>query len=560
MEKFSNGEKLDIMSENLPALRKAFGVSQTELADTLGVSRSTIATTENGRRKLDQGMYLQLSVLFGKNRESYRLMKKLGIGSETTSHFGKNPEKSELEINETTLPMIEKIAEQMLGGFFIYRADESEEILYFNRLMVEYMGCSDNEDFISYTGNSFKGLVHPDDYVEVNKTIQCQIQLNTNNLDHVCYRSISKDGKIRWFNDYGHFSHSDSFGDVFYVFIIDVTDTIMDRNNHGTGVRVEQEQKKIDSIISEMGSDQIAGALDGLRILLVDDNELTRDIGGTILAEEGAIVSLACDGQEAIDFYKNNSELDAILMDIVMPNVDGIEAVKQIRAMESQNEFPIPIIMLTSEGSDSQVQESLSAGANDCMSKPLVASVLSRILISCMKEHSSVMEKKLENTIKMASTDPLTKVKNIMAYTDHIAALSNKISEHKKLKFSIVMCDINGLKKANDTFGHDVGDLYIKNCCRIICRIFAHSPVYRIGGDEFVAILQGSDYNNRDKLMKTLYAEVLKAEHITSFKNGRASLAAGIADYIPEKDLAVSDVVKRADTVMYKIKARTARK
>ena len=78
------------------------------------------------------------------------------------------------------------------------------------------------------------------------------------------------------------------------------------------------------------------------------------------------------------------------------------------------------------------------------------------------------------------------------------------------------MADINNLKYVNDTYGHELGDEYIKGCCRIICNIFEESQVYRIGGDEFVVILKDSDYFCRVMLMDDLEFEFDKAYENTS--------------------------------------------
>ena len=118
----------------------------------------------------------------------------------------------------------------------------------------------------------------------------------------------------------------------------------------------------------------------------------------------------------------------------------------------------------------------------------------------------------------------------------------------------MIMCDINDLKKENDTYGHDVGDIYIKNCCKIICNVFTHSPVYRIGGDEFVVVLTGSDYRNREMLLSQMKGMVAAAMKIDSSENGKASFAAGMAVYDPEKFDSVGAIVREADRQMYRNK------
>lgn len=113
---------------------------------------------------------------------------------------------------------------EMPGGFFIYRSDKDEHILFANQAVLRIFGCATQEEFQALTGGSFKGFVHPDDLDAVEKSIEEQIAHSQYDLDYVEYRIIRKDGEIRWIEDYGHFVHNEAVGDIFYVFIGDATD------------------------------------------------------------------------------------------------------------------------------------------------------------------------------------------------------------------------------------------------------------------------------------------------------------------------------------------------
>lgn len=119
---------------------------------------------------------------------------------------------------------IKKFMDQMPGGFFIYRADEEEQIIYANKAMLRIFNCDTMEEFRGLTGNSFRGVVHPEDLEEVEKSIWKQIAESHHDLDYVEYRIIQKGGQIRWIEDYGHFVRSEYAGDIFYVFIGDATE------------------------------------------------------------------------------------------------------------------------------------------------------------------------------------------------------------------------------------------------------------------------------------------------------------------------------------------------
>jgi diguanylate cyclase (GGDEF)-like protein len=117
------------------------------------------------------------------------------------------------------------------------------------------------------------------------------------------------------------------------------------------------------------------------------------------------------------------------------------------------------------------------------------------------------------------------------------------------------MIDINNLKYVNDSFGHEHGDEYIKGCCNIICNVYKKSPVFRIGGDEFVVILRGNDYVNRMDCFDSLEDLFDESCGNTSAEEYcRYSASFGMADYDPSTDKTVDDVFKRADKLMYDFK------
>ncbi|MCI8550704.1 MAG: response regulator [Lachnospiraceae bacterium] len=117
-----------------------------------------------------------------------------------------------------------KFMDEMPGGFLIYQANESEKILYTNKALIRMFQCCTRQDFRELTGNSFRGIVHPDDLESVEQSIAEQIAASQYDLDYVEYRIIRKDGQIRWIEDYGHFVHTRSVGDIFYVFLGDATE------------------------------------------------------------------------------------------------------------------------------------------------------------------------------------------------------------------------------------------------------------------------------------------------------------------------------------------------
>ena len=144
----------------------------------------------------------------------------------------------------------------------------------------------------------------------------------------------------------------------------------------------------------------------------------------------------------------------------------------------------------------------------------------------------------------MAFLDGLTGVKNKNAHRETVKRLDKQIEEGTA-KFAVVMLDVNNLKMINDNLGHEGGDKVIVGSCYALCKGFSHSPVYRIGGDEFVAIVEGEDYENRQEI----YDKLRKNE--IEVKNKKYDFSVGMATYEPGVDKCFNDVFTRADQEMY---------
>ena len=164
-------------------------------------------------------------------------------------------------------------------------------------------------------------------------------------------------------------------------------------------------------------------------------------------------------------------------------------------------------------------------------------------------------EKRIGQLSIEINRDSLTGVGSKTAYIKKVDTLNRMIKE-EDAEFALVMVDANNLKRINDDYGHKSGDIYIKGCCHMICEAFKHSPVYRIGGDEFVVILQGIDYKDREMIVDKLVTAYEKCQNDTDLKPWqRYSAAVGMAERTHE-DRTAEPVFKRADKAMYENKAR----
>lgn len=157
----------------------------------------------------------------------------------------------------------------------------------------------------------------------------------------------------------------------------------------------------------------------------------------------------------------------------------------------------------------------------------------------------------LQRATELASRDALTGVKSKRVFVEAEAEWDERIEAEPDIAFAIAMFDLNGLKYTNDTFGHAAGDDYIRRACTLICETFDHSPVYRVGGDEFSAILTGTDYAQRNELKARF-----RAANTGNVRDGDVVVACGMSDYIPGQDKRFQDVFERADADMYENKKR----
>lgn len=164
-------------------------------------------------------------------------------------------------------------------------------------------------------------------------------------------------------------------------------------------------------------------------------------------------------------------------------------------------------------------------------------------------------QKVAEKMTELANKDSLTGVRNKTAYDNLVKDINAKITNKEKLKFGVAMVDLNYLKEINDDYGHDSGDIALIKLCNLICATFAHSPVFRVGGDEFVIIVRSKDYTESDKLISTFNAKIDElSEDDELLPEEKISAAIGYSEFNKAIDNNVDDVFKRADKAMYERK------
>ena len=176
-------------------------------------------------------------------------------------------------------------------------------------------------------------------------------------------------------------------------------------------------------------------------------------------------------------------------------------------------------------------------------------------LRSIRAERKAVEEEKLVKDLnKRVFVDALTSVRNKGAFADYIQELQDKLDGGEDIEFAVGVFYCDDLKSINDVHGHDKGDVYLKTASSLICRVFRHSPVFRIGGDEFAVVLRNEDYMNRDELVDRFKKEEEETSLSAENKWEQVHIALGIAVYDPQIDRSVNDTARRADKIMYENK------
>ena len=162
-----------------------------------------------------------------------------------------------------------------------------------------------------------------------------------------------------------------------------------------------------------------------------------------------------------------------------------------------------------------------------------------------MKEHISDLNRR-------AYVDALTSVRNKGAYASYIEDMQGQMdADPGAMEYAIGVFDCDDLKSVNDNYGHDKGDAYLKAASRLICKVFQHSPVFRIGGDEFSVVLRNDDYRNREELVDTFEKACAAVNDASQNIWEQVHVSFGLAVYDRLSDKSVIDTVRRADKMMY---------
>lgn len=306
-----------------------------------------------------------------------------------------------------------------------------------------------------------------------------------------------------------------------------------------------------------------ASANKGGRILIADDDDANRDLLRRRLECEGHQVTEARNGLEALDALKELS-CDLVLLDLMMPVMDGFETLSRIKQDTRLRE--LPVIMISALEELQSVVSCIETGAVDYLPKPFNR-VLLRARIGASLEKKRLMDRERERTAELERTLSLLEQAqdqlSILASRDALTGLANRRSVEAQLEasvkrgepFSAIYIDLNGFKKINDSYGHEAGDELLRQVGNRLRAAFRPTDVIgRWGGDEFVALVD--TVNSQAQVSRV--AQCLAGDFAISEdqKRIRIGASAGAATWKPGDS--ASSLLRRADFAMYEEKLRKA--
>ncbi|HAU51021.1 MAG TPA: hypothetical protein DEG74_05410 [Clostridiales bacterium] len=280
-------------------------------------------------------------------------------------------------------------------------------------------------------------------------------------------------------------------------------------------------------------------------ILVVDDSKANLTLAKQAL-DEYYQVSLVTSGQMALRFLEKRMP-DLILLDINMPEMDGLETLRQIRANHDYKD--IPVIFLTAKTDPETEVECLKLGAADFIGKPFVPQVMrSRIARTLeLEEFRRLAEKRAKRFESIASKDPMTGLWNRSYLTQKI-----ELSLAQGTSAAYMIVDVDHFKSVNDKLGHIVGDQVLNRLAHMMMEYFPEDSVGRLGGDEFVIFMENPPSNERLSERLSAFQAAVNAD-LKEATNGIASLSIGIA-LAPQDGNNMDTLYDKADRALYVVK------
>lgn len=280
-------------------------------------------------------------------------------------------------------------------------------------------------------------------------------------------------------------------------------------------------------------------------VLIVDDNPVNSSFCENLLGKSGYETSVCSGGEEALEFIGKNTP-DLILLDIVMPGIDGFQFCDQLKRTPRLKDTPV--IFLSAMNDEKSIINGFKCGGVDFITRPFRA----QELIARTKTHIELKKAK-EKLLTMAVTDELTGLFNRRYFMSRLNQEFERVKRYESI-FTFIMIDIDYFKKVNDTHGHLAGDCVLRNAAEIMKKSLRLSDtVGRIGGEEFAILLPETEIEYGAEIAERLRKKIDESELEFECKTLKLTISAGISDS-DTGDATVDAVLNRADMALYRAK------
>jgi len=289
-----------------------------------------------------------------------------------------------------------------------------------------------------------------------------------------------------------------------------------------------------------------------MRILIADDDVTSRAVLAGVLQKEGHEVEATVNGAEAWQALQQPGAPALVILDWTMPEMDGPEVVRRVRALETDR--PPYILMLTTRGDKADIIAGLEAGANDYLAKPFDPGELrARIEVGRrMVEIQAAFIASRETLAHQATHDPLTGMLNRRAILEKLEEELARAGRHGDL-LAIGMCDVDHFKQVNDTYGHQTGDDVLGGLARVLSKsLRPYDSVGRLGGEEFLVIAPVKARTDSVSLFERLC--VRAAENTMTTRSGVLSVTVSIGVACAAAGSTVDQILEAADAALYRAK------
>jgi two-component system, cell cycle response regulator len=293
---------------------------------------------------------------------------------------------------------------------------------------------------------------------------------------------------------------------------------------------------------------------EAMRILIADDDAITRKLLQASLIKFGYEVTVCSDGNQAWQILQTEDAPSLVLLDWVMPGMDGVEVCRQIRKLGTHSY--VYIILLTGKGTKEDVVEGLEAGADDYLIKPFDPSELQVRLRAGARivQLQEDLLAALDASRFAASHDPLTQLWNRAAIMD-IAGKERVRAMREGTTLCVVMADIDYFKRVNDQYGHLAGDAVLREVShRISNSVRPYDSVGRYGGEEFIICLPECQLDEAERIADRLRLAISGNPMSSAEGIFRATISLGVASGEPGTEWTVESIIQASDEALYRAK------